>query len=329
MRTILRSVLRSPEPPPAGGNPPPPPAGGNPPPPPAGGNPPPPNGGNPPPPPKPFYEGLYGADGKIDKAALDRLPDHLKPHKDVLGKYDTIEALLSGFGNAHSMAVKKALVPLTGTEPPEIVAERKAHLDQINGVPKDPKGYGIVRPETLPEMHWNQEGADQFALLAQKHSLSPAAVKDLLALQVGLTQGEIERGKANDTDWYANQDKVYEAGLKTLGMDADKGKDMMTRGAQTLGIDPKDPIMRSAAARLAAIRMTALVSEHKLVTGDPTQASGGDDPLAQARDIMGNPQNPLHKAWKDQNDPRHEDAKDKVNALYQQHGERQAKKGGL
>lgn len=279
--------------------------------------------------PKPFYDGLYGADGKLDKTAFDRLPDHLKPHKDWIGKYDTIEALIAGGANAHALGVKKALVPLIGNEPPEVVAERKAHLDQINGVPKDPKGYAIVRPETLPEQFWNQEGADKFALLAQKHSISPGAVKELLALQLDLTQGEIDRGKAYETDYYAKQDQAYEAGLKKLGMDADKAKDMAERGATTLGIDPKDPIMKSASVRLAAIRMTALVSESKLITGgDPSKATG-DDPRAQAVDIMNNPANPMHKAWNDPNDPRHEAAKDKVNALYQQHGERQRKQGGL
>lgn len=335
MRTILSSVLRSPEsapagggtPPPAGGTPPP--AGGTPPP--AGGTPPP-AGGNPPPPPppKPFFDGLYGADGKIDKTAFERLPDHLKPHKDWIGKYDTIEALITGGANAHALGVKKALGPLLGTEPPEVVAERKAHLDQINSVPKDPKGYGIVRPESLPEQFWNEEAAGKFGLIAQKHSAPPALVKELLDLQTSMTQAEIERGKAYETEYYNKQDQAYEAGVKQLGMDLDKAKDMAERGAQTLGLDPKDPVFKNAAVRLAAIRMTALVAESKLVTGDPTKAAGGaGDERAQALDIMNNPQNPLNKAWADPNDPRHEAAKDKVNALYQQYGERQRKQGGL
>lgn len=265
--------------------------------------------------PAPFYKGLYGDDGKIDKAALDRLPDHLKPHKDVFAKYDTVDALLAGFGNAHSMAVKKALAPLSGNEPAEVVAERKGLLDTINNVPKDVKGYGIVRPETLPEEFWNQEGADEFGKLAQKHSISPAAVKDLLALQVKMTQGELDRGKAGETEYYAKQDTAFMAGLQKLGMDADRGTDLASRGAATLGIDPKNAILKNADVRLAMVKFATLVSEEKLIRGTE-QAGGGMSALEQARDIVSNPANPLHKAFHDPTDPRNEAAKEKVNTLY-------------
>lgn len=266
--------------------------------------------------PPPFFEGLYDKEGKIDKKSLDRLPEHLKQYKDVFSKYETVDALLHGFGNSHAMAVKKALTPLVGTEPAEVIAERKAHLDQINGVPKDVKGYGIARPETLPEEFWNQEGADKFALLAQKHSISPAAVKEILGLQVEITQGEIARGQAADTEFYASQDKAFAAGIQKQGMDADKAMDLATRGANTLGIDPKSPIFKNAAVRLALIRATQLVSEEKMITGGDAGSGSAMNERDQARDIMSNPQNPLHKAWADPNDPRHEQAKDRVSALY-------------
>lgn len=276
--------------------------------------------------PKPFYAGLYGEDGKIDKAALDRLPDHLKPYKDVFGKYETVDALLHGFGNAHMMAVKKALTPLPADAPAEVVAERKAHLDLINNVPKDPKGYGIARPEDLPAEFWNEEGAGKFALLAQKHSLSPAAVKELLGLQLEMTRGELARGQANETEFYTQQGLAFEAAVKKQGMDLEKANDAATRGAFTLGIDPKSPLFKNAAVRLACLRMTSLVAEDKLITGDPTNPDAGNE-LQQARDIMGNVQNPLHKAWADTSDPQHEAAKERVNELYRIDGERKRRRG--
>lgn len=265
--------------------------------------------------PKPFYEGLYGADGKIDKGALDRLPDHLKPHKDWLGKYDNIEALIQGGATAHSLAVKKALAPLTGNEPPEVVAERKTLLDTVNNVPKDAKGYGIARPETLPAEFWNEEAAGKFGALAQKHSISPAAVKELLALQVEMTESEIARGRTSETEFYTKQDNAFASGLQKLGMDAERGADLANRGAATLGIDPKNAIFKNADVRLALVKFATLVSEDKLVRGTE-QPGGGQSPIDQARDIVQNPQNPLHKAFHDPNDPRNESVKEKVNALY-------------
>ena len=279
--------------------------------------------------PKPFFVGLYDAEGKIDKTALDRLPDALKAHKDTFAKYDTVEALLNGFGNAHSLASKKALLPLPANASPEVIAERKAHLDQLNNVPKDPKGYGIARPQDLPEQFWSQEGADKFAALAQKHSISPAAVKELLGLQLELTQGELAKGAAAETAFYTKQDQDFALAVQKNGMDLDKAADLAIRGAKGLGLDPGSPIFKNAQVRMVALRAAELISEEKLITGDAAAAAGAaGNELAQARDIMQNPQNPLYKAWHDPTDPQHEAAKDRQNALYQLYGERTTKRGG-
>lgn len=322
------SILRDGEPPaggaPGGGG------GGNPPPggaPPAGGGNPPPGGGSPPP--APWFKGLYDDAGKLDKAAFDRLPDHLKPHADVFKKYDTLEAAFTGFGNAHALASKKALTPLDPHAPDHVKAERKAMLDQVLNVPKDPKGYGIARPEAFPEEHWNQAGADKMAALAHKHSLSPDAVKELLGLQMELTNGELQKGQQFEADFYKAQDTKFADAIRTQGVVADKALDLATRGAVTLGIDPKSPLFKNADVKLACLRMANLVGEDKLVTGDLGGQGGGGAPdyLSQARDIIRNPQNPLHKAWADPSDPRNEEVRAKVNELYRMDGEAKKKRG--
>lgn len=265
--------------------------------------------------PAPFYEGLYDKEGKIDPKALDRLPDHLKPHKDWMAKYPTIDALINGGANAHNMAVKKAIAPLVGNEPPEILAERKAHLDTLNGVPKDPKGYGIARPQDLPEMFWNEEGAGKFAALAQKHSISPAAVKELLGLQIEMTRADIARGQTMDAEFYTKQSQTYEAEVQKMGGDLEKANDQALRGAQTLGIDPKGALFKQAAVKLAMIRACQLVSEEKMIGGESTEGKAGGE-RDEARRIMGDPTHPMHKAWADPNDAGHQAARDRVNALY-------------
>ena len=188
--------------------------------------------------PAPFFKGLYGDDGKIDKASFDRLPDNLKPFKDQFSKYDTVEALLQGFGNAHSMAVKKALAPLQGNEAPEIIAERNTLLDTILGVPKDIKGYNLTREaidKNLPEEAWDQELADQFAALAQKHHLSPAAAQDAVKLQAAMVTKQMAEAKIAETEYYAGQDKAFEQAMKTAAIDLDKANDLANRGGPDTG----------------------------------------------------------------------------------------------
>jgi hypothetical protein len=269
--------------------------------------------------PAPFFKGLYGDDGKIDKTAFDRLPDHLKSHKDLFAKYDSVDGLLSGFANAHSMAVKKAMAPLNGTEPPEIVAERKTLLDTINNVPKDLKGYGITRPDDLPEMFWNEEAAGNFAKIAQKHSLSPAAVKELLDLQLGSTKTEIAKGQQMEQDYYAGEQTKFEAAMQKGGIALEKANDLALRAAGALGIDPKSPVFKNGDVRMALVRAANLLSEDKLVTG---AASGGDGQksfLDQARDIANNPQNPMYKAFHDPMHPDNERVRARWNELYRMH----------
>ena len=277
--------------------------------------------------PAPYYKGLYGDDGKFDKTAFDRLPEHLKAHAEVFKKYENVDALLTGFGNAHALASKKALTPLDPNAPQHVKDERKAMLDQVLNVPKDPKGYGITRPETLPEQFWNQAGADEFGLIAQKHSISPEAVKDLLALQLKMTNGEIEKGAQMDADIYRKQDEAFATAIRTQGIDEAKAMDLATRGAMTLGIDPKSPLFKYSEIKLAALRMARLVGEDKLVTGDGSGEGGGKSHLEEARDIMRNPANPLHKAWADPMDPRNEEVRARVNELYRMDGEAKKKRG--
>lgn len=295
--------------------------------PPPGDGKPPGDGAPPPPAPKPFHEGFYDKDGKIDKTALDRLPDHLKAHKDLFAKYDTFDGLLNGFSNANSMAVKKALAPLKGDEPPEIIAERNAMLDTVLNVPKEAKGYGIKRPDNLPEMYWNEAAAGKFAEVAHKHHLSPDAVKDILGMQTETVLGEVAKAEQMNAEYWTKEQSKWETEVHKQGTSAEDAMKAALRGAATAGIDPKGSLFRHAEVRLAMERLTKLVGESRLATGDPTDTSGGQDELTQARDIVNNAQNPLYKAWHDPLHPQHESARNRWNELYRIDGEKKQKRG--
>lgn len=266
---------------------------------------------------------MYGEDGKIDKAAYDRLPDSLKNHKDLFAKYDTVESLLTGFANSHSMAMKKALAPLRGDETPDILAERKKQLDTMLNVPTDPKGYGITKPANLPDELWSNEFAGKMAEWGIKNSVSPGAIREAVALLAERTQAEMNVYEQRNLDFFKQQTQTYELEAHKMGLALDKANELVTTGASTLGIDKESPLLRNAEVRLACIRMTNLVAEDRLRKGDDSLAQGSNDPIEQARDIARNPQNPMHKAWGDPTHPDHERVRGHWNDLYRRGKPRQ------
>lgn len=270
--------------------------------------------------PEPFWKGLYSDDGKLNKANLDRLPDDLKPAKDWIAKYDNIGALLFGGHNANIVASKKALAPLEANAPDHVKAERKALLDGVNNVPKEAKGYGIARPQDFPEQFWNQAGADELAGVAHKHSLSPEAVKDLVALQIKLTNAELANGKKMEGEFFAAQDTEFAALAQRNGLALDKALDLAARGFTTLGGDPKSDLFKNAAVRGFALKFAQMVAEDKLVDGKAA-GMGKSDYRGQYLDIMNNPQNPLNAGWNDGSHPLNQRAKDAVHKLMRQHGQ--------
>jgi hypothetical protein len=258
---------------------------------------------------------LIGDDGKINKANFDRLPDTIKKHVDVFKKYDTVEALLNGFGNAHDMGVKKALAPLGPDATAEMRAERKAHLDTINNVPKDAKDYGIAMPKDFPKEFWDQALADNAMAIAHKYSLPREAIAELVALQGGSTLKQLEQAKANQATFFNAQNTEFDAEVAKLGITKEEADTAVKTGAATLGIKPDSPRLKMADVRLACLTMTKLVSESRLKTGSGSEGQAGTE-RDEARKIMGDPTHPLNKAWNDQNDPRHEEARARVDALY-------------
>lgn len=270
-----------------------------------------PNGGNAAGTGNPWYVGLYGADGKINAKAFDALPDHLKGHAETFKKYQTVEALLGGMGNLAQLAGKKGLEPLPAGASPELVAERAALMRKLNNTPEKPEGYGITKPEGVPDEKWNGEYVNGVLGVLHKHNASPELVKELVALD------QQHAGKMDSTREAAEaaQLKTELASLKeAFGNDFDKKIDLATRAAKSLGLDLSDPMFRSSKAVIAMVKHAEAVSEDKMVSGDSDPNFGASD-RQKALDIVNNPSNPLHKAYQNAEDPQHQAALDKVSAF--------------
>lgn len=267
----------------------------------------------------PFHTDWLKADGTFNADSYKRLPEDVRWVGETMGKYKTPEELARGFANLSTAVGKKGLIPLPANAPAEVVAERRALLNSINGVPASAKDYGISRPEDLPEQAWNQSLADTFTAWAHENSVSPAAAKKLIALTAASTKEQLAAQAQYETDFFAGQAKAWEAQVRTENIPADRANALAERGATALGLDLTKPehaiLMKNASVRLMAMRHAVSTGEDTFINGDQTKGAE-NDPMALAQDAAHNQANPLYTPLHDSAHPQHKMAKEKVDGWW-------------
>ena len=265
---------------------------------------------------EPYYKTLINADGTLNHKALDNLPDHLAALKPTLARQKSMDDVLTVMTNQQGLVGKKALGPLPPNATPEMVAERKGLLDSINGVPKDPKDYGIVKPENISNELWNDGLAKGAAEIAHKYSAPPAMLKDLVALQTAELQKQLLAQQDYERAFFAKQQENLVQTLKLENIPLTKAQELAERGAQKLGLDLQNPdiqtLMKNSNVFLMAMRHALSTSEDKFVSGEAKNSLGGD-PAALAKDATSNKSNPLYAPYWDAQHPQNKMAKETVN----------------
>ena len=265
---------------------------------------------------EPYYKTLINADGTLNHKALDNLPDHLAALKPTLARQKSLDDVFTVMGNQQTLVGKKALGPLPPNATPEMVAERKGLLDSINGVPKDPKDYGIVKPENISNELWNDGLAKGAAEIAHKYSAPPAMLKDLVALQTAELQKQLLAQQDYERAFFAKQQENLVQTLKLENIPLTKAQELAERGAQKLGLDLQNPdiqtLMKNSNVFLMAMRHALSTSEDKFVSGEAKSSLGGD-PAALAKDATSNKSNPLYAPYWDAQHPQNKMAKETVN----------------
>lgn len=249
----------------------------------------------------PWAKDWIQPDFTLNHKALERLPDHLKPLRATLERQKSFDDVLTAMHTTQSLAGKKALAPLPADSPAPVLAERKALLDQINGVPATPKDYGVVRPNEIPESQWNPKLAEGFSNWAHKNSIAPTAMKELLNMQLGTVKEQLAAQANYEKGYWANEQKTFEATVQTQNMPIDKANALVQKGVVALGLDPENAqtkiFLQGATARLMAMKHAIAIGEDHVVTGEGGDANKGQDHAAMAKDIQSNPQNPLHAQY--------------------------------
>lgn len=234
------------------------------------------------------------ATGEINPAAWESLPPELQAYKATFSQSKNMNGLMMQMANLASLAGKKGLAPLPDGASEQAKTERAALLRQINRTPEKIEDYGVKKPDDIPDELWNPDLAN--SVLGEMHKLgaSPEMVKAIFEADRKSTLTAIESQKAAKAEWAASEGKVLK---DTFGADFDKKVDLAKRGARTLGLDPADPLFGNSKLVIAMAKFAESISEDKLVSGDSDQSGGGSD-RAKAEDIINNPQNPLHAAYR-------------------------------
>ncbi|MDZ4289877.1 MAG: hypothetical protein U0984_18070 [Prosthecobacter sp.] len=211
-----------------------------------------------------------------------RLPDPYRQHEKTLAKFTGPLELAAGYANLEKRLGERIKPPGADAKPEEIEAWRA-----LNGVPKTPEDYGLKAPENLPEgVVWNDGLAKDFAGLAHKHHLPPAAVQELIAFHNG-NLAKMQEGATQQQRAVVAQAK--EDLQREWGGDAGRNSVLAVKMAQTLGLDPNDEIVANNPKIIAALyraseMLTSLTREdQRLVDGG--QASWGQSAETQLQKI--------------------------------------------
>jgi hypothetical protein len=230
--------------------------------------------------------------GEFGENWLDRLPADLQDSKQILGQFKDIPGALKTLVNQQRLLGKKAeavLIPKDDASPEEVAAFR-AKL----GVPENADAYS-VKPKDLPAgMEWNEEFAKSINAAAHEAGVTPAQMEKIMGKYVGF-----EMQNAQNAELQAKAQ--YEASRKELaeawGDKFEINKNVATRMAQTLGLDPNSKGLSDPKVVIALERAARLISDDKIVSSD--SAATVQVGKTRAMDIMTNPANPMHSKYRE------------------------------
>ena len=209
-------------------------------------------------------------DGTFSEGWRDKLPVELRSEAS-LATIGSVDALAKGFIETKKLVGKKLEAPGSDATPEQLTAWRKTV-----GAPDKPEGYyndslKSYRPESVPETMWDAESEKKFLAVAHKHSLPPAAVKEIMDYYGGSLAAGVAKMEADG----AAQQVAEKANLqKAWGADYDANSALALRVAQTVGLDGKE-FIRDAQTAIAFAKLGKLFSEDRLVAGEPAGISGG------------------------------------------------------
>lgn len=202
-------------------------------------------------------------------------PDHI-PEKfwDPVKGEPKVEQLAVSYINLEKQFSQKREIKHPGDKAtPEQLEAYHAEVRKITGAPDKPEGYGLRKPDNLPEgVNWNQETADKAAAIAHKHGISQAALHELIAVNNESITGMMAQSKEQEETQRA---EMISSLNKEWGADAPNNWGRAKRGALALGIDTsKSELANNPEFIRAALQVDKMIREDSgLVHGDNEAAT--------------------------------------------------------
>ncbi len=215
---------------------------------------------------------IYGADGKLNADALKALPADMADLTGFLGKYQTRADALKAIPHLQKLALGKAgLKPLAADATPEARAAFNAEIAKVLGVPDKPEGYGITKPDNLPEgMTWDDQSVNGFLALAKEHNVTPSAAKAIIAYQQQLTAGQLAASKEQ-------QAQATATAIAEMKAELPPGADWAAHVAQVdRGVETASRISGIPVEQLNAMAKAGGLKEMSKLFASLAQASGED-----------------------------------------------------
>lgn len=230
------------------------------------------------------FAGVLGEDGAFAENWHSRLPEELQPTAQNYRSLPDMAKALRESKQALSKRVEGMVkVPGEGATAEELAAWRKAI-----GVPDDVAGYGITKPEALPEgVEWNEAEAAAFAAKAHELGLPPSAVKQLLEWQTNQLGAKAEASRKDLQDLMAQEQEHLRKEWSASKYDATRA--LAEQAAKAHGFTDDDIATMSVTDWKAWAAVGAKFSESGLVQGG--RPAGG-----ALRDLS-NPAHPDHVKW--------------------------------
>ena len=168
-------------------------------------------------------------DGTLKDGWHETIPD-LPPS---LKKFQSFEGLAKSYVNLESMLGKGDKIPvLSEASSPEEVALFRSKM----GIPEDPSGYELAKPEGVPDEIWDPESLGEFTKLAHDLALSPNQAQKLAEWEATRQSSAFENVK---TDVLKSRDEASAALKEEWGAEYQSKLNDAEKGAAAAGLSPE------------------------------------------------------------------------------------------
>lgn len=233
------------------------------------------------------HAGYVNPDGTFADGWTNNLPEDSAAYKDTLSKYKSVPDMAKALANANALIGKKLGVPNEKSSPEEVAAFRRSL-----GIPDSIDEYKFA-PDALPEgMTWDDNNVKNYAEIAHKHNIPPAAMKALVT-----EHAKMEHFKMQGIQ--AQIEKQHVEAVNTLkkewGNEFEKNIGLAKQAAKIAGVNANSQGFADPEVVRGFVRMAQMMSEDKV-----GRSMGGVEFLsgaARAKDIMSNPENSWHKRY--------------------------------